>query len=64
MREDLFTLTDEEKFIAYEEVRDSGAYNMLDPRAVEMSGLSKEDYLYVISNYEQLKKQYDGIRNE
>lgn len=52
-------MTDEEKFNKYEKVRKSGKYNMFDYRAQLESGLSKEDYLYVMSNYSDLKEKYN-----
>ena len=40
-----------EKFMRYFDVQMGGAYNMLDPRARELTGLSKKDYLDIIKNY-------------
>lgn len=45
-------------FDAYEKVRVSGKYNMFDPRALEASGLSKKDYVYVMENYTELSQKY------
>lgn len=39
---------------AYELVRRGGRFNMFDPNARVVSGLSKEDYGFVMSNYEAL----------
>lgn len=47
-----------DKFMSYLEVQKSGLYNMLDPRAIEATGLSKEDYLYIIKNYSKLQEEY------
>ena len=39
----------------YEEVRQEGRFNMLDPRAQRLTGLSKEDYWYCLEQYVSLK---------
>ena len=36
-----------EDFMAYESVRKSGLYNMFDERAIMISGLSKEKYMFI-----------------
>ena len=50
--------TDEEMFRAYEEVRMSGDYNMFDSRARIESGLTEEQYLYVMKNYKRSADLY------
>ena len=50
--------TDEEMFRAYEEVRMSGDYNMFDSIARIESGLTEEQYLYVMKNYKRLANLY------
>jgi len=45
---------------AYEKVRSGGRYNMFDPRAKMAAGLSREDYLFVMSNYDKLKEQAEA----
>lgn len=40
-----------EKFMKYYNVQMEGRYNMLDKRALELTGLSKEDYFEIIKNY-------------
>lgn len=40
---------------AYERVRKSGRYNMFDPRARQATGLDKEDYVFVMQNFSELK---------
>lgn len=39
----------------YEKVRISGRFNMLFPEARVATGLSREDYLFVIKNYIELR---------
>lgn len=46
-----------ENWRAFEDVRSSGAFNMYDPAAIECSGLEKEDYQFVMRNYDALKEQ-------
>ena len=48
----------EEKLIRYELVRQQGKYNMLDKKARELTGLSEAEYMYIISNYEELMNKY------
>ena len=55
---------DREMFLAYEAVRESGYYNMLDRRALdlanEMNDLSMDigQWSFIITNYDKLKKTY------
>lgn len=53
--------TEEDLFRAYEEVRVSGRVNMFDRTSVCMlSGLSVEEYHYVLKNYTELRNKYDN----
>ena len=47
-----------EEFEDYVEVQMGGQYNMYDPRARELTELSREKYLYIIKNYGELKKRF------
>ena len=47
-----------EEFGDYVEVQMEGQFNMLDPRARELTGLSRSKYLYIIKNYGELKKRF------
>jgi hypothetical protein len=49
-------------WVLYELIRSGSVYNMLDPRAIKMSGLSKEDYMFVINNYDALKAAYSTTK--
>lgn len=42
-------------FERYERVRQGGRFNMFDPRARQLTGLDREEYLYVLENYSSLK---------
>ena len=49
-----------EKFDEYVTVQRSGMFNMFDPRAREMSTLTKGQWVYIISNYDELSLIYEG----
>lgn len=51
------TPTQIENWKEYEEVRLEGKFNMLDPNARAITGMSKKDYFYCVWNYTSLKKQ-------
>lgn len=53
----------EEDFLKFKEVQISGAYNMFDPRAREMTDLSKEQWIIIMKDYEKLDKAW-GKDNE
>lgn len=44
----------------YEAQRVDGSYNMFDPMAREATGLSKEDYLFCLKNYSELREAAEG----
>lgn len=46
-------------YFKYEKVRKSGLYNMFDKRAIALTGLSKEDYVWVMKNYSELNELYN-----
>lgn len=46
-------------YIKYERVRRSGLYNMFDPNARALTGLSKEDCVWVMENYSELNELYN-----
>ena len=48
-----------EQFEEYKEVQESGAYNMFDPRAREITDLSKEQWIEIIKNYSALRERYE-----
>ena len=55
----LFTQAQLMQYAEYEYVRASADFNMFDPRAMRATGLNREDYLFVMKNYSELKKQFD-----
>lgn len=50
-----FTVKQINNFKSYEIVRKSGAYNMFSPQARLSTGLTKDEYLFVMENYSDLK---------
>jgi len=49
---------------AYREVQDSGMYNMFSPEAIRESGLDKETYLVIVTNYSELEEKFEGGSDE
>lgn len=56
-------LPSKEDFMAYERMRQSGNFNMFDPRAQIYSGLDKDTYINVMKNYSALNELYADVRN-
>ena len=48
-----------EQFNEYTEVQLLGAYNMFSPKAMAMTNLSKQEWLYIMKNYRELMEKYD-----
>jgi hypothetical protein len=51
-----FTERQIQAWYEFEEVRQSGAVNMMSPQVRDMCDLSREEHLFVIQNYEALKQ--------
>lgn len=51
-------MSEKEMYLAYEEVRRSGKFNMYSVEAIEQSGLDRDDYLAVREHYEELSRKY------
>jgi len=46
-------------FMKYEDVRQSGVTNMFDVRNVTaLTGLNKEEIMYIMQNYSELQEKY------
>ena len=52
-----FTEQQLQHFEAFKKVQRTGLYNMLDSKAVRATGLTVEQYEFVIHNYEELEKE-------
>jgi len=52
-------LISKEKFEEFVEVQNMGLYNMLDPRARDLTTLTKEEWFYIVKNYEKLEEDYN-----
>ena len=53
-----------EQFKEYRDVQDGGMYNMFDPNARACTSLNRNEWVHIISNYSELKEQYEGEQNE
>lgn len=51
-----------ENLLKYEIIRQQGKYNMLDPRARQLTGLAEEDYFQIMKNYKKLISKYPDIK--
>lgn len=47
-----------EDFMKYYDVQMGGVYNMLDERALKLTGLTKEKYLNIIKNYNEYYNKF------
>ena len=52
-----------EDFLEYKRIQMSGMFNMFDPRAREMTSLSKDQWLRIIKEYNKLDEAW-GKDNE
>lgn len=59
-----FTADDIQDYWDYEEVRQGGKWNMLDPRARQATGLSGERYSFVMHNFSALKAAAEKAAKE
>jgi len=51
-----FTNQQLKNFAKYVRVQLSGRYNMFDPRARAAAGMSEDEYIFVMENYDKLKE--------
>jgi len=58
-----YTDKDIEDWTSYERVRLCGLYNMFDPRARDMVGLTKERYIFILENYSDIREQINEQRS-
>ena len=54
----LINTISKEVFNRYLDVQKSGQFNMFDVRARQAAGLSKEQFLTIIDNYDELEDKY------
>ena len=57
-------MVNKEQWDEYRDVQDSGAYNMFDPNARALTSLSRDEWLYILKNYSELKTKYEGEQDE
>ena len=53
-----------ENWRAYEKVRSEGKLKMWAPQAERATGLSKDDYMFVIKNFHALKKAVEAAKHK
>ena len=53
-----------EQFFEYVSVQMEGTYNMIDPRARDMTDLSRQQWLDIIKNYDELSKKYSEVYDD
>lgn len=56
-----FTKEQLQDYNSYERVRKSGRYNMYSAEARMATGLTKEEYIFVMRNYTELKAEFINI---
>ena len=49
-----------QQFEEYKEVQEMGAYNMLDPRARDLTTLTKQEWVAIMKNYEDLENKFNN----
>jgi len=52
------TTITKKQYEEYLQVQQEGLYNMFDTRARQMTSLTKEQWIYIMSNYGKLEKKY------
>lgn len=55
-----FTNDELAQYDAFEEVRLQGDYNMASGEARRATGLSRDEYTFVIKNFSELQKQFNA----
>jgi hypothetical protein len=53
-----------EQFEEYRSIQDSGMFNMFDPNARACTDLTKNEWMTIIENYDELSDKYEGEDNE
>lgn len=53
-----------EKLRKYELIKQQGIYDILDNKSIKLSGLTKEDYYYIMKNYNKLIKKFPDVKGE
>ena len=53
-----------EEWHEYRAVQDSGMFNMYDPRAREMTDVSRNKWISIMKHYSKLKEKFEGVEDE
>ena len=64
MRKNMAVQITKEDFLEFKEVQMSGDYNMFDPRAREMTSLSKDKWLRIMKEYSKLDEAWGNDEEE
>lgn len=59
MGKEIVTVSKEE-FLRYEEVRESGACNMISHEVEDLCDITKAQHIYIMSHYSELHDKYLG----
>tara|TARA_X000001036_G_C20645692_1_gene792903 strand:- start:738 stop:920 length:183 start_codon:yes stop_codon:yes gene_type:complete len=51
---------DKNQWKEYRDIQEKGQFNMLDPRARQMTSLSKNEWIHIITHYDDLKDEFEG----
>lgn len=62
MNESAFTQAQLAWYEAYEAVRDRGKWNMFDPKARQATGLTSDEYSYVMRHFSELRAAHTKAR--
>lgn len=57
-----FTEKQLQNWQAFERVREEGKFNMLDLRAQRGTGLSSDEYFFVLENYSELREVVEAMK--
>ena len=49
-----------QEWIEYVAIQETGMFNMLDPQAREMTDISRDKWVYILTNYSSLREAYNG----
>ena len=53
-----------EQLLKYEIVRQQGYYNMFDPQARKLTGLSEKEYINIQNHYSELMQKYPNVKEQ
>ena len=60
MSKDKYGAITRDSWDQYRSIQDSGMFNMMDPRAREMTDVSRPHWILIMTHYSALKARFDG----